>query len=208
MKRFHILFFLFIIVLLLPSLSSFAKNRIKIVLKNGGIVRTDAYFEDNGQICTYRYGSLIRIPKSNISKIQKTESSGDVQEVTPDQSLFQEQKHEQAAISGSASGQKNKHKRLIGTQSVSKQANKADKCEQKLRMFRKKKRIYCGDAAYKAGQVPRSPNLPRANSGTVSQETANQFKAHVKAKVTAYRAQRTCSYYKDMVEYWEKKCSK
>jgi hypothetical protein len=208
MKRFHILLFLFIIGLLLPSLSSLAENRIKIVLKNGGVVRTDEYFEENGQICTYRYGTLIRIPKSNISKIQKTESFGDVEEVTPDQSLFQEQKHEQAGSSRSASGQNKKHKRSIGTKSVSKQESKEDECKRKLQIYHTEVKIKCGDADYKASHIPRAPNIPPANVTYVSKETADQFTAHVKAKAAAYKAQRNCTYYKDMVEYWEKKCGK
>ncbi len=191
MKPFQTLLCL-IITVFLASVTSFAGTRVEIVLKNGGVVPAEDYFEEGDLICTYRYGALIKIPKASVLDIRQLEASADVKEVTPDPSIFQEKKRQPISDSGSTSGPENKE----------------DECEQQLRHFRKQMQIYCGDAAHKAARVTRPPNAGGANRASVSKATADQFMAHVQSKVEASKASTNCEYYTNRVAYWEKKCGK
>lgn len=180
-------------LLLFAAVPAGSADRVEIVLKNGGVVNTEEYFEEGGEICIYRYGALLRIPRATVVEIREIERGYEAETVTPDPTLFREKDRGTGAASPPA------------------RQDQESECERKIRTYEKQMRIYCAKAERAeadAATVNRMPDLPRANSGTISHETADRFEAHVKSKVKAARAGRTCDYYKDGLKYWREKCGR
>lgn len=196
---------LFIASLFVVCLCPAADSQVEVVLVNGGVISAQSYFEENDEICTYRFGQLIRIPKHSVIEIRTVEKNEHFVQVTPDSSLFPNIEEE---ISHDHENRDDGiYRSTSANDSDQKPEQKTSECERKLKMFRKQMLIHCSEARSRSKSIPRAPNLPNANRSTVSEDTFNQFKAHAVAKRDSAEASKNCDYYKGMVEHWEKECN-
>ena len=66
-------------------------------------------------------------------------------------------------------------------------------------------KLYCSDGAIASANISPAPNIPNANFTHVSEETGDAFVKHVEEKVHAYKANRNCQYYLELIPELEAK---
>jgi hypothetical protein len=194
----------FLVSLFVVCLCPMAYSQVEIVLVSGGVITAQSYFEENDEICTHRFGQLIRIPKHSVIEIRTVEKNDGFVQVAPDPSSFPT--IEEEISNDNANRQEGISNYTSVTHSDQTPKQTMNECEQKLKMFKKQMAIYCEEARSRPENIPRAPNLPNANRTTVSGDTFNKLKAHVVAKRDSAESSKNCDYYKGMVEHWEKEC--